>query len=71
MRSPKGASAALLMMARRGKITLLATVALALEYEAICLLPVHRLAAGLDAAQAGIYIDAILAMVEPVESHFL
>jgi predicted nucleic acid-binding protein len=36
MRSPKGASAALLTAARLGKITLLANVALALEYEATC-----------------------------------
>ena len=71
MRSPKGASAALLMAARRGKITLLANVALALEYEATCMLAEHRLAAGLDVEQVGVFIDAVIAMCEPVESHFL
>src|ERR1700720_4286161 len=71
MRSPTGASAALLMAARRSEITMLANVALALEYEATCQLAEHRLAAGLDLDQVGIFIDAVLAMVEPVETHFL
>ncbi len=71
MRSPAGASAALLMLARRGKITLLANVALALEYEATCRREEHGLAAGLDTEEVGIFVDAVLAMVEPVESHFV
>jgi predicted nucleic acid-binding protein len=71
MRSPTGASAALLMAARRSELTMLANVALALEYEAICQLAEHRLAAGLNLDQVGIFIDAVLAMVEPVETHFL
>lgn len=71
MRSPAGASAALLTAARRGKLTLLASVALALEYEAVCGLAEHRLAAGLDQGQVNQFIDAILAMVEPVETHFM
>lgn len=71
MRSPTGASAALLMAARRSGLTMLANVALALEYEATCQLAEHRLAAGLDLRQVGIFIDAVLAMIEPVETHFL
>jgi predicted nucleic acid-binding protein len=71
MRSPTGASAALLMAARRSEITMLANVASALEYEATCQLAEHRLAAGLDLDQVGIFIDAVLAMVEPVETHFI
>jgi putative PIN family toxin of toxin-antitoxin system len=71
MRSPTGASAALLMAARRSEVTLLANVALALEYEAICLLSEHRLAAGLDLNGVEIFIDAVLAMIEPVETHFM
>src|ERR1700720_943106 len=71
MRSPTGASAALLMAARRSEITMLANVALALEYEAACQLAEHRLAAGPDLDQVGIFIDAILAMAEPVETYFL
>jgi predicted nucleic acid-binding protein len=71
MRSPRGASAALLMTARRGRITILANVALALEYEATCRLAEHRIAAGLGLEQVDIFVDAVIAMSEPVESHFL
>jgi len=58
-------------MARREEITLLVNVALALEYEATCRLAEHRLAAGLDLREVGVYVDAILAMAEPIESHFI
>jgi putative PIN family toxin of toxin-antitoxin system len=71
MRSPKGASAALLMAARRNRIMLVANVALALEYEATCRLAEHRLACGLDLDQVGIFVDAVIAMADPVESHFI
>jgi putative PIN family toxin of toxin-antitoxin system len=71
MRSPTGASAALLLAARRSEIVMLANVALALEYEATCRLPEHCLAAGLDLDEVGIFIDAVLAMIETVETHFL
>ena len=71
MRSPTGASAALLTAARRSELIMLANVALALEYEATCQLAEHRLAAALNPGQVSIFIDAVLAMVEPVETHFL
>ena len=71
MRSPAGASAELLRMARRSEVTLLANVALALEYEATCKLAEHCLAAGLDLHEVGVFVDAVLAMAEPVETHFL
>jgi predicted nucleic acid-binding protein len=58
-------------MARREKLTSLVSVALALEYEATCRLAEHRLAAGLGTEQTDIFIDAVLAMAEPVETHFL
>jgi predicted nucleic acid-binding protein len=50
---------------------LIANVALALEYEAACRLAEHRLASGLDLDQVGIFVDAVIAMAEPVESHFV
>jgi putative PIN family toxin of toxin-antitoxin system len=71
MRSPAGASAELLRAARRGEIILLANVALALEYEAVCMLAEHRLAAALDIDQVQTFVDAVIAMAEPVETHFL
>lgn len=71
MRSPTGASAALLKAARQAKITMVANVALALEYEATCRRAEHGVAAGLTPAQISIFVDAVIAMAEPVESHFL
>ena len=71
MRSPTGASAALLMAARRREITLVANVALALEYEATCSRAEHMVAAGLSPTQVSIFLDAVIAMAEPVETHFL
>jgi hypothetical protein len=71
MRSPAGASAALLMAARQKKITILANVARALEYEATCLRAEHGVAARLRPQQVAIFIDAVIAIIEPVETHFL
>jgi len=71
LRSPSGASAALLRAARRRQITPLVNVALALEYEATCRLAEHRLAAGLTMDEVTVVLDAVIAMAEPVESHYL
>lgn len=71
MHSPTGASAALLRTARQGEITLVANVAIALEYEATCHRAEHLLASGLSASQVGIFLDAVVGMATPVETHFL
>ena len=71
MRSPAGASAALLRAARQNRLTPLGNVALALEYEATCRRADHILASGLTPAEAAIFVDAMIAMLEPVETHFL
>ena len=42
-----------------------------LEYEAVCSRSAHRAAAGLTLKQVGIFLDAIAALVEPVETHCL
>ena len=46
-------------------------MALMLEYEAVCSRSAHRAAAGLTLKQVGIFLDAIAALVEPVETHCL
>lgn len=71
MRSPGGASAAILRAARQGRVTLLVSVPLAMEYEATCSEAVHQLAAGLNEREVQIFLDAVLAMAEPVKAHFL
>ncbi len=71
MRSPTGASAAILKAARVGKVQLLLSVPLAMEYEAICMHAEHQLASGLSDKEISIFLDAVIAMAEPVETHFL
>ncbi len=71
MRSPGGASAELLRRMRRQEITAVASVAQALEYEAVCRRPEHRTAAGLTLRDVDIFVDAVIAMMEPVKSHYL
>ena len=71
MRSPAGASAFLLTAVRRGQIAMLANVALALEYEAVCRRPAHVLASGLSPTDIEIFIAVVVAMAEPVDSHFI
>ena len=71
LRSPSGASARLLEAALDGTVTLLANVALVLEYEAVCTRTEHVAASGLSAKQVAIFLDAIAALAEPVESHFI
>jgi len=71
MRSPRGASAAILRAARKGRANLLLSVALALEYEAVCHQAEHRLASGLSDWEIDVFVTAIVAMAEPVKTHFL
>ena len=71
MRSPGGASAAILRAARQGRVTLLISVPLAMEYEATCSEAEHQLAAGLNEREVEIFLDAVLAMAEPIKVHFL
>jgi predicted nucleic acid-binding protein len=54
-----------------GSVTLLASLPLALEYEAVCMRPEHRQAAGITREEAKVFVDNILAMAEPVEVYFL
>jgi putative PIN family toxin of toxin-antitoxin system len=71
MRSPRGASAALLLAALDGKATMLVSVPLAIEYEAICQLAEHRIAAGLDEREVLAFLDGLVAISEPVGTYFL
>ena len=70
-RSPSGASAAILRAVRGGQATLLLTVTLALEYEAVCSEAEHRLASGLSEREVDVFVTAVIALAQPVETHFL
>lgn len=71
LRSPSGASAEILRLARRGRLQLLASVALAMEYEAVCLRTQHLMAAGLQPADVELFLHAVVDLLEPVEIWFL
>lgn len=71
MRSPGGASAALLRAARKVRVTLVATVPLCIEYEGVCSRAEHVEAAGFGPADLAILLDAVMELVEPVEAWFL
>ncbi|MGE0717287.1 MAG: putative toxin-antitoxin system toxin component, PIN family [Alphaproteobacteria bacterium] len=71
MRSPKGASAAIVLAAMRREATLLLSVPLAIEYESKCTDKAHRAAAGLSRTEAQIFVDTLLASAEPVTIYFL
>lgn len=71
MRSPSGASAAIVRAVRQRQATMLLSVPLAMEYEAVCRRPEHREASGLSSRQVEIFLDAVIALGEPVLTHFL
>lgn len=70
LRSPTGASAELLRRARRGDITLAASVSLFMEYEAVCTRPAHLGAAGLDESQARVVLDALASIIDAGDGAF-
>ncbi|MEL6059258.1 MULTISPECIES: putative toxin-antitoxin system toxin component, PIN family [unclassified Methylobacterium] len=68
LRSPTGGSAALLRRIRAGKIRMLLSVPLLLEYEAVALRPEHLQAAQIAPAD----VTNVLALfAEPVAIHYL
>jgi putative PIN family toxin of toxin-antitoxin system len=70
MRSPSGASAALLGLLLKGEGVWLLSVAMALEYEAICMLADHRLAADATSEDVANLLDTIFDVIAPVEVHY-
>ncbi len=71
LRSPTGAAAALIDRALSRTFTLLLSVALALEYEAVCRDPAQRIVSGLSETEVGTIITALSAVAEPVATRFL
>ena len=69
--SRTGAAAEVVRLIRRRELTMVATVALFLEYEAVLTRPEHLARAEITAAEAEIALDVLAAAAEPVESHFL
>jgi putative PIN family toxin of toxin-antitoxin system len=70
MRSPSGASAAILLAALEQQVIILGSVPLALEYEAKCLELRHYSEAGLSQGEADVFVGAVIALLEPVYMDF-
>jgi predicted nucleic acid-binding protein len=68
-RSPKGASAALLLRIDQGFATPL--LGIALEYQATCRLAEHRLASSLSEKEIDVFLNTLISLCEPVDIHFL
>ena len=71
LRSPAGASAALIDHALSGSFALVLSVPLALEYEAVCQDPDQRIVSGLSKTEVEAIVTALCAVAEPVASRFL
>jgi predicted nucleic acid-binding protein len=69
--SDAGASRRLLVAALERRLTLLASVPLMIEYQAVMTRPEHLKASGLSAADVNVLLDAVAAVVEPVRLAFL
>jgi putative PIN family toxin of toxin-antitoxin system len=70
VRSPNGASAALLSEVLEGGASILLTVALVLEYEEVCMRLEHRQAANATEADIHNIMDVIVDVGVPVEVHY-
>ena len=71
LRSPSGASAALIDRALSGAFTLLLSVPLALEYEAVCRDPAQRIVSGLSDEEVSTIVSALCAVCGPVHARYL
>lgn len=70
MRSPTGASAGVLRGAMAGRVTLLATTALLLEYESVLTRSEQLAASGVSLDGARDFLDRVAALVLPVTPWF-
>lgn len=70
LRSSHGASAELLRAAGDGRIGLIVSVPLVLEYEAVLLRAEHLTAAGIDADDAMLFLEGVIQLARHTEIHF-
>jgi putative PIN family toxin of toxin-antitoxin system len=71
IRSGRGASRVLLVGVLKSEFTLLASVPLMIEYEAVLTRPAHLESSGLSNQDVQALLDAIASVVEPVRLAFL
>jgi putative PIN family toxin of toxin-antitoxin system len=71
LRSERGASRKLLLSALDGEIRVLASVPLMIEFEAVLTRPEQLAATGLTIGETNDVLDAVAAVAEPIQLHFL
>lgn len=69
LRSPSGASAALLLLASQRVLRPVVSPTSAVEYEAVLLRPQHGAAAGLRQAQVQLFVDRLLDLMTTIKIH--
>jgi putative PIN family toxin of toxin-antitoxin system len=70
LRSGAGASAEILRLARLGRIQLVGSMALALEYLEVCERQEHITASGLDQPMARMFIEGVCATMKTYRKHW-
>lgn len=70
LRSQRGAANALLRLVASGRLRILASPPLFLEYEEVLKRPEHRLTHGLALTEIDALLAEMAALIEPVEIHF-
>jgi putative PIN family toxin of toxin-antitoxin system len=71
LRSPHGASRRLLQELRAGRIQVVCTIGMFIEYESVLSRPEHLAATGLTVEETGRFLDGLAALIVPVRPHFL
>lgn len=71
IRSPAGASAALIRTLQAGQVQVAASVALFVEYEATCTRAEHLLASGWQMQDVVDFLDALAGLMQHTEIHFM
>jgi putative PIN family toxin of toxin-antitoxin system len=71
IRSPSGASAALIRALQAGQVQVAASVALFVEYEATCTRAEHLLASGWQIEDVTDFLDALAGLMQHTEIHFM
>jgi len=71
VRTRLGAGNAVLRLVAQGRLVILATPPLFLEYEEVLKRPEHQLVHGLAPAEIDEFLAELAALIEPVEVHFL
>jgi putative PIN family toxin of toxin-antitoxin system len=71
LRSPQGASRALLLALRARRIEAVASVNMMIEYEAVLTRREHLTAAGLSRTEVGAFLDGLARLIIPVSPYFL